>query len=159
MNVPEEERDERAGTVLQRLRAVASRLYGWEELRPLLDQEVNRLPDDFRAVVVLCDIQGKTRTEASRELGIPEGTVASRLSRARALLAKRLSRYSAISVAGLAVLVLYFGGAILTGTSRCAGLGECEPFPKAPVILRATAGQASGGGDILNGEVARRRQS
>jgi len=65
-----------------------------------LDQELSRLPDRFRAVLVLCDLEGRTRTEAARQLGVPEGTVAGRLARARALLAKRLTRRGVALVVG-----------------------------------------------------------
>lgn len=61
-------------------------------LRPLLDQELTRLPDKFRTILVLCDLEGRTRKEAAQQLGLPDGTVASRLSRARAILTKRLTR-------------------------------------------------------------------
>jgi RNA polymerase sigma factor (sigma-70 family) len=62
------------------------------DLQSVLDEELSRLPDHYRGVVVLCDLGGMTRKEAARQLGIPEGSVASRLARARAMLAKRLAR-------------------------------------------------------------------
>src|SRR5262249_57109532 len=64
----------------------------WDDLRPLLDQELNRLPDKYRAVLVLCDLEGKSRREASMHLRLPEGTVATRLATARTMLARRLAR-------------------------------------------------------------------
>lgn len=62
------------------------------ELRSLLDSELARLPVHYRSVIVLCDLQGLTRKEAARHLGCPEGSVSSRLSRARDILAQRLLR-------------------------------------------------------------------
>jgi len=73
--------------------ATASQPY--DDLLPLLDQELARLPDKYRVPVLLCDLEGKSRKEAARQLGLPEGTVASRLSRARTMLAKRLTRHGA----------------------------------------------------------------
>jgi RNA polymerase sigma factor (sigma-70 family) len=63
--------------------------HNWQ---PLLDYEVSRLNIKYRAAVVLCDLQGKTRKEAARQLGVPEGTLSARLDRARKMLAKRLTR-------------------------------------------------------------------
>src|SRR5262249_9145151 len=52
-----------------------------QELRRVLDQEIGRLPERFRAAVVLCHLEGKSVDEAARLLGCPRGTVASRLAR------------------------------------------------------------------------------
>src|SRR5450631_3526005 len=64
----------------------------WTDLQPILDQEISRLADNYRAVIVLCDLEGKTRSQAAQQLGWPEGTVAGRLARARTTLAKRLTQ-------------------------------------------------------------------
>jgi RNA polymerase sigma factor (sigma-70 family) len=62
------------------------------DTRAALDEEVSRLPDKYRAAVVLCYLEGKTNTEAAQELGCPRGTVDSRLAWARERLRHRLLR-------------------------------------------------------------------
>src|SRR5260370_19019466 len=62
----------------------------WAELWPVLDQELGRLAEKYRAVVVLCDLEGKTRKEVARQRRRGEGTVASRLARGRSILGKPL---------------------------------------------------------------------
>jgi hypothetical protein len=59
---------------------------------PVLDEELSRLPDKYRSPIVLCDLEGRTRKEVSRQLKIPEGTLSSRLTTARRMLARRLAR-------------------------------------------------------------------
>ncbi len=75
------------------------------ELLAVLDQEVNRLPDRYRTVLVLCDLEQRTRKEAAQQLGCKEGTVASRLDRARNLLRKRLVRQG-FTIAGAALVAV-----------------------------------------------------
>lgn len=84
----------------------------WQEWRPLLDREVQRLPAKYRILIILCDLEQKSYKEASALVGCSTGTVAGRLSRARDLLARRLTRYGVnLSVASMAALLAQNGAA------------------------------------------------
>jgi RNA polymerase sigma factor (sigma-70 family) len=100
----------------------------WNDLRPLLDEELSRLPDKYRAVIILCDLEGKTRKEAARQLRVPEGTVAGRLARARTMLARRLTRR----------------GVSLSGGALAAVLSQKVASADVPLaVVSATIGAAS----------------
>jgi RNA polymerase sigma factor (sigma-70 family) len=76
-----------------------------DDLRALLDRHLNGLPDRFRTPLILCDLQGRPRPEVARQLGLPEGTLSSRLARGRALLGRRLRRHGIVlGVGGVAAL-------------------------------------------------------
>ena len=78
----------------------------WSDIAPLLDHELNSLPEKYRVPVVLCDLEGRSHKEVAQELGCPEGTLSSRLMRARNLLAQRLSRQGVVmSVGAMTILI------------------------------------------------------
>jgi RNA polymerase sigma factor (sigma-70 family) len=86
----------------------------WPDLEPLLDQELACLPDKYRVAILLCDLQGKTRREVARQMKIPEGTLSSRLTTARTMLAKRLARHGLTLAGGLL-------GSLLSRNAAMAG--------------------------------------
>jgi len=55
---------------------------------------INALPEDFRTVILLCDIEGFSYEEIAKILDIPIGTVRSRLFRARNMLKEMLKKYA-----------------------------------------------------------------
>ncbi|QEL15096.1 sigma-70 family RNA polymerase sigma factor [Limnoglobus roseus] len=73
------------------------------DLWAVIDEELGKLPDDLRLAVLACDVEGKARVQAARDLGWSEGTVAKRLAKARERLAERLARRGiSLSAAALA---------------------------------------------------------
>jgi hypothetical protein len=101
---------------------------------------MSHLPDWYRAVIVLCDLEGKTGKEVAQLLRVPEGSIAGWLARARRMLVKRLAQR----------------GVALSGAVLSAGpaLASAPPALVASTIKAASlsaAGQAAG---IVTAKVA-----
>lgn len=78
----------------------------WGELKQVLDEEMNQLPEKYRAPLVLCYLQGQTNAQAAAQLGWPTGSMSERLSRARDMLRKRLNRRGLNLTAALLAVLL-----------------------------------------------------
>jgi len=63
------------------------------ELKNMLDKVINRLPEDYKIVFILRDVEGLSTRETAEALGISEGAVKVRLSRARERLRRLVSAY------------------------------------------------------------------
>jgi RNA polymerase sigma factor (sigma-70 family) len=99
------------------------------ELCAVLDAELSHLPDEYRAPLVLCYLEGKTNVQAARMLGWPTGSMSRRLTRARELLRKRLVRRGLVLSAGVFTLLMSkhtaaaaVSPSLLDGTVRSAQL-------------------------------------
>ena len=76
------------------------------ERQTILYEELEQLPDRFRAAIVLCDLQGVSRREAAQRLAIGEGTLSSRLARGRSKLAQHLKKRNIVLTSGAIALAL-----------------------------------------------------
>jgi RNA polymerase sigma factor (sigma-70 family) len=90
----------------------------WRDVWPVLDEELQRLPDKYRTPLVLSYLQGLTNREVAEQLGCPLGTVFTRLARGRELLRRRLTRRGVSLSAGL--LATSLTGAAATASLRAA---------------------------------------
>ncbi len=132
-------RERRMRELHERRPSRSAQVNGLSGLTELLDEELERLPVRLKEVVILRDLEGCTRMEAARRLGVPPGTIDSRLARGRQRLRERLVRLEVrVGVGGLAF--------------ACERLAEAAPQVPAELLRRSArhaelflAGKSAGG--------------
>src|SRR6185437_13053058 len=109
---------------------------------PILHEEVGRLPEKYRAPLVLCYFEGLTHDQAASQLGWPVGTVRSRLAEARDRLRPRLLRrgvapsVAILAATGRAEAAAAVPAALVSATVRMAvGAGTAGTVPAAVATL------------------------
>ncbi|WP_422927962.1 RNA polymerase sigma factor [Singulisphaera sp. PoT] len=114
-----------------------------EGLKPLIDEELGRLPGRYRIPLILCYLEGLTHEEAAARMSCPVGTVRSRLARGRDLLRSRLERRGLAPGAS--------GLAMASASLPAAGLDSLS-LSTALAAVRMAAGRASA--EVVSARVA-----
>ncbi len=127
----------------------------WRELRSVLDEELQRLPEKYRAPLVLCYLEARTQDEAARQLGWSKNTFGRRINQARQMLARRLTRR------GLSLPVVLTAPLLLDGTATAAvppllaantvraGLALASGQPIGTLASASVVALAESGGNVL----------
>jgi RNA polymerase sigma factor (sigma-70 family) len=122
----------------------------WREVQAILDDEIERLPELYRAPFILFYLENRRQADVARQLGIKEGTVWSRLAHARRLLEERLSRRGVALPAVLSLVAVSEGAAtaavpaalvssVVQAATLSAAGGAVAEVASAEVRITATA--------------------
>jgi RNA polymerase sigma factor (sigma-70 family) len=116
------------------------------EMQQLLEEELDRLPEKYRAPLVLCYLQGRTHEQAARELGRPSGSMSRHVGRALEVLRERLSLRGVVLPAAAVAAILSnqlaagtLSTSLVAGTVRVALLVASGGSATAPVAALACA--------------------
>jgi RNA polymerase sigma factor (sigma-70 family) len=107
------------------------------DLQAVLDEELRALPNKYRAPIILCCLEGKTRDEAAGCLGLSVASVKSRLEEGRELLRRRLERRGVLLSTALVGLTL--------SQTASAALPAAFANVTSRAALKMLAGQTSTG--------------
>ncbi len=103
------------------------------DVGPILQEELARLPENYRKPLVLCFLDGRSHEDAARQLQWPVGTVKGRISRGKEMLRERLTRR----------------GVAITTAAIAASLSQTASATVSPILIdstvRAAMGIAAGG--------------
>jgi RNA polymerase sigma factor (sigma-70 family) len=110
----------------------------WSELRPLLDEELNKMPAKYRSPLVLCFLEGKSNEEAAEILNWPAGSMSRRVAKAKELLRERLTGRGLV----LTTTVLF---TLLSEKSRAATLPSALLNSTTKAATLFAANQAASG--------------
>lgn len=114
---------------------------GTADVREVLDEELNRLPEKYRAPLVLCFLEGRTNDEAAHQLGCSRGTIATRISRGRDRLRDGLVRRG-LTVSGVAL------AAVLAESTAKAAIPASLTVPTVQAAAAIGAGKAVAAGVV-----------
>jgi RNA polymerase sigma factor (sigma-70 family) len=110
-----------------------------QELERVIDEEIDALPEPFRLAFVLCEVERRTAADAAMSLGIPVGTVESRLTRARQRLRARLTRRG-VTVGALSGLALVADA--VPASARVGAVAMATGMSPVPAALALVADKA-----------------
>jgi RNA polymerase sigma factor (sigma-70 family) len=127
----------------------------WRELKGVLDEELWRLPEKYRAPLVLCYLEGKTQDEAARQLDWSKGTFRRRLEQGRDALGHRLTRRG-LALSAVLTVPLLAGTTVrammpplLVEDTVRAGLAMASGRSTAGLVSGQVAALAEGGANTL----------
>jgi len=134
---------------------------GLREGLALLDEELSRMPEPYRAVLIVCCLEGRSRDEAAEQLGWSGNQVKGRLERARELLRTRLARRG-VELGGVLLAAAATGpipvradppsAAVVTLTHGVIRTMMIQKLKLAAAVLTACVGVTIAGGVVLRAQ-------